>query len=129
MQLNPISEETLQTCLNQHYSKRLTQDRVRQIFPFHAPCPQLCNNIVVAKGFHFTCLTCPTRIFTFKKRGYKNLSRRQTLIMVMESASGRGFIMPKNYDVYGLIVPRNINKIRRTLIKLLASIAERIAEA
>ena len=108
---------------------RSGKDYLRSLLPFHAPCPQLCRKIVDAKGFHLTCLTCPTRKFTFKKYGWRNLSERKTLIMVMESASGKPFIMPKQYDSYGLIIPRNISRIRRQIVKTLMTVAERVAEA
>ena len=57
------------------------------------------------------------------------MSKRQTMVLVMQSASGKGFILPKSYDSYGIIIPRRISKLRKQAIKMLLTVAERIAEA
>jgi hypothetical protein len=124
-----ILDEGLAAKLDYQRSYRRGKDRFRSLLPIHAPCPQLCSEIVAAKGFHFTCLTCQKRKFEFKKRGFEKLSKRQTLVLVMQSASGKGFILPKSFDSYGLIIPRGINRFRRQAIKMLMTLAERIAEA
>lgn len=57
-------------------------------------------------------------------------------MLVLESASGKGFAFPKHYKIYGLIIPLRDNgdgemkcgKLRTYLLKALLTIAERIAE-
>jgi len=51
--------------------------------------------------------------------------------MVLESASGKGFVFPKRFKAYGLIIGLNSKgKVgtRGYLLKWLLTIAERIAE-
>lgn len=80
--------------------------------------------------FHFTCLTCPTRRF---RRNPKGKFRRYPKAMLMlESASGRGFILPKRYMTYGLFIPVNVDGQppiwKRIILKLIMSFAERVTE-
>jgi hypothetical protein len=79
--------------------------------------------------FQATCLTCPQRRFHFQgeKSGYK---RYKKAVMVLESASGKGFILPKDYFTYGLIIDVNSHfyEVKKHLLKFLMTVAERIAE-
>jgi hypothetical protein len=54
------------------------------------------------------------------------------VIIVLEPASGRQFIMPKHYQIYGLIIPTDMrgytHPIKSVLLKYLMTLAERIAE-
>jgi hypothetical protein len=54
------------------------------------------------------------------------------IMWFIHSASGRGFIFPKRYKSYGIIIPLNkegkVGVLRGSIIKVLLTIAERVAE-
>jgi hypothetical protein len=100
---------------------------------FPAPCKP-CLQGKNLRRFHLTCLTCPDRRFIHKKFGSEKFTQYKKVIMVMESASGKPFTFPKRYRIYGLVIPTNpdgsVNGILKSyLLKVLITIAERIAEA
>ena len=129
MSLTQLLDEALNQHLQRHMVRRRGKDRLRALLPFHAPCPQLCRQQVNAKGFHLTCLTCPVRKVEFHKRGWQNYMRKDPMILIMHSVNGKGFLLPKSYDTYGLIIPKSVGKLRRQLIKMILTVAERLAEA
>ena len=53
-------------------------------------------------------------------------------MILLRSASGRGFLLPKRYMTYGLFIPVGIDGQaviwKRIILKLWMTIAERIAE-
>ena len=107
--------------------------RKRRWWMLPAPCNP-CLDGKNIRRFHLTCLTCPTRRFTYKKQGSERYTKYKRVIMVMESASGRGFVFPKRYRTYGLVIPTNPDGsvhgiLRSYLLKFLMTIAERVAEA
>jgi len=79
---------------------------------------------------HFTCLTCPTRRYRSNPDG--KFRRYKFAMMRLQSASGRDFVLPKRYMTYGLFIPVGVDGQaavwKRICLKLLMSIAERIAE-
>jgi hypothetical protein len=95
-------------------------------FP-HPPCPQNCDYKV--KRFHLTCLTCPIRR---QKQGNSPFTLYKHAMIVMESASGRGFLLPTHYRSYGLFIPTDergqVNILKAGILKFWMTIAERIAE-
>ena len=99
-------------------------------FP-HAPCQWLCEREGL-KRFHFTCLTCWTRRLHFHTRGSENLRKYKTIMMIMTSPDGKWFALPDNYLSYGIILPTNekglVNPLKSGIVKVLMTIAERIAE-
>jgi hypothetical protein len=63
-------------------------------------------------------------------QGEKSHYRRyKKATMTLESASGRGFIMPKNAHIYSLVIDRDSHwGFKNPVLKILMTIAERIAE-
>ena len=96
-----------------------------------APCTWLCQRKDIRR-FHLSCLTCPTRRYYLTKRGKEKFTRYKNLVYFMESVTGRGFILPKRYKTYGLVFPLRddgtMNWVKTGIIKVLLTIAERIAE-
>ena len=84
------------------------------------------------RRFHFTCLTCSDRRHYFKTWRSKHLKEYKKIIMVMEPAAGRRFFLPERYMSYGIIIPVNerglVNPLKAGFVKVLMTIAERIAE-
>jgi len=93
-----------------------------------APCPQVCGRTDIGR-FHFSCLTCLERRLAFNKGGSEKLRRYKQILMVYESVSGKGFVFPKKYRVYGLVLRSDLGMLRRYALKALLTLAERIAEA
>jgi len=107
-------------------------DRVRsKLFWFlKAPCPpEQCYYHL--KYRHFTCLTCPVRRERENPKG--KFRRYKRALLVLESASSRGFVLPKRYRTYGLFIPVGDDGKaavwKRIILKCLLTIAERVAEA
>jgi len=50
------------------------------------------------------------------------------MVMVLESASGRGFVVPKRYRTYGVVFSQDVGVIKKHVLKALLTLAERIAE-
>lgn len=98
---------------------------------FRPPCPHLCNKLIVKtplQRFHFTCLTCPIRREAYgKTTHYKRYPR---VIIVLESASGKGILVPEHYRSYGLMIDLDSHfiQLKSHVLKLLMTLAERIAE-
>lgn len=96
-----------------------------------APCKEQCYHRNL-KRFHLTCLTCYDRRFRNRTWRSKNLREYKQIVMIMDSASGRRFALPENYITYGIILPTNkrglVNPLKCGFIKVLMTIAERIAE-
>lgn len=96
-----------------------------------APCRGQCYHKNL-KRFHLTCLTCYDRRFRNKSWRSGNLRLYKQIVMMMDSASGRMFALPDNYMTYGIIIPTNkqglVNPLKCGIIKVLMTIAERIAE-
>jgi hypothetical protein len=96
-----------------------------------APCHWLCERPGLTR-FHFTCLTCWTRRMTFHTRRSKNLRQYKTIMMIMYPPKGKWFALPDNYLSYGIILPTNerglVNPVKAGIVKVLMTIAERIAE-
>lgn len=95
-----------------------------------APCkPEDC--VKHLKYRHFTCLTCPPRRYREQgvDSGYRKVKR---MVVVLESASGRGIVVPKHYRSYGLIIKTrddgSVPAWKKIPIKILCTVAERIAE-
>ena len=106
-------------------------DRVRsRLFWFLKPfCPPSeCH--MRMRHLHFSCLTCPTRRQRRDPEG--KFRRYPRALMVLESASGKGFVLPKRYMTYGLFIPVGVDGQppiwKRIILKIMMSIAERIAE-
>lgn len=98
---------------------------------FPIPCKPKCLKDMNIGRFHFTCLTCPIRRLRYQSYGHQNFTTYKKVIMVLESASGKGFVFPKRFKAYGLIIGLNSKgKVgtRGYLLKWLLTIAERIAE-
>ena len=96
-----------------------------------APCQWLCRRPKIRR-FHFTCLTCSDRRHYFNTWRSKHLKEYKKIIMVMEPAAGRRFFLPERYMSYGIIIPVNerglVNPLKAGFVKVLMTIAERIAE-
>lgn len=58
----------------------------------------------------------------------KNWQRYKRAHIVLESPSGRGILLPKDYHAYILTYPKKIGVLRAMTIKTLLTITERIAE-
>jgi hypothetical protein len=103
--------------------------RKRFLWFLKAPCPQsVCSKHLIYR--HFTCLTCPERRYRANPNG--KFRRYQRAMIMLESASGRGFILPKRYYSYGLFIPANdegeVPLWKRMILKIVLTMAERVAE-
>jgi hypothetical protein len=60
------------------------------------------------------------------------LREYKQIIMIMTSPLGKRYKMPDNYMTYGLVIPTNnkglVNPVKCIFIKILMTLAERIAE-
>ncbi len=97
-----------------------------------APCSWLCKRKGTIRRFHFTCFTCYMRRYFYRTRRSENLREYKTLVMILESPSGTSYILPDTYMTYGLVIPTSpqglVNPVKAGTLKVLLTIAERIAE-
>jgi hypothetical protein len=112
---------------------KASKQKRKQLFFFSQPCKPECLLKKNIRRFHFTCLTCWERRYTYKKYGWQKFTTYKKVMLILESASGKGFSFPKHYKVYGLIIPtdatgQNENALKGYLLKWWLTIAERIAE-
>jgi hypothetical protein len=99
-----------------------------------APCPEICSYrwVKPLTRFHFACLTCPERIYHYKKRGHETLKKVNTVVLISHSVSGKGIVFPKRYYAYALIFnmgrKHSFLKLRDMIVRMLLTLAERVAE-
>lgn len=81
---------------------------------------------------HLTCLTCWWRRWYYKKRGWEHLTPKKKLIMVMESVSPLGTIVPDKPFFYFIVMRYNMESpfwvLKNTIVKNLLTIAEFFAQ-